>query len=201
MAAVSAMSAAERDKMLSQIDERLFSILPESTLEQAAITAVQKEYTALGIDLSAMQSRSIWSNGGMMLLIALIGAGAAVAVGYFGSVTAARLGRDLRGEIFHKVIHFGQQEMDGFSTASLITRSTNDIQQVQNVMVMLLRVVIYAPIIGVGRRAARAANQRLDGVDYLCGRACGRGRRDGAVHAGHARALNACRRRWTRSTA
>ena len=126
MAAVSAMSAAERDKMLSQIDERLFSILPESTLEQAAITAVQKEYTALGIDLSAMQSRSIWSNGGMMLLIALIGAGAAVAVGYFGSVTAARLGRDLRGEIFHKVIHFGQQEMDGFSTASLITRSTND---------------------------------------------------------------------------
>lgn len=150
MAAVSAMSAAERGKMLSQIDERLFSILPESTLEQAAITAVQKEYTALGIDLSAMQSRSIWSNGGMMLLIALIGAGAAVAVGYFGSVTAARLGRDLRGEIFHKVIHFGQQEMDGFSTASLITRSTNDIQQVQNVMVMLLRVVIYAPIIGVG---------------------------------------------------
>lgn len=149
-AAIAAMSAQERESMLAQVDEKLFSILPESTLEQAAIAAVQKEYTALGMNLSDMQSRSIWSNGVMMLLIAVIGAGAAVAVGYFGSVTAAKLGRDLRGEVFHKVIHFSQKEMDGFSTASLITRSTNDIQQVQNVMVMLLRVVIYAPIIGVG---------------------------------------------------
>lgn len=117
---------------------------------QAAIAAVREEYAALGMDLSAMQSRAIWKNGALMLLIALAGAGAAVAVGYFGSRASAGLGRDLRREVFARVLSFGQQEMDGFSTASLITRSTNDIQQVQNVMVMLLRMVIYAPIIGVG---------------------------------------------------
>ncbi|MDD3336870.1 MAG: ABC transporter ATP-binding protein [Eubacteriales bacterium] len=149
-AAIAAMSAEQRETMMAEVQERLFSVLPQSTLEQAAITSLQQEYVALGIDLSSVQSRSIWSNGGMMLLIALIGAGAAIAVGYFGSMTAARLGRDLRGKVFHKVLLFGQQEMDQFSTASLITRSTNDIQQVQMVMVMLLRMVIYAPIIGVG---------------------------------------------------
>ncbi|MEG1890654.1 MAG: ABC transporter ATP-binding protein [Clostridia bacterium] len=149
-AAAVAMSAEQRTQLMAVIDEKLFSLLPQSTLEQAAVAAVRQEYQALGIDISVIQSRAIWTNGGLMLLIALIGAGAAVAVGYLGSVTAAKLGRDLRGKVFHKVLGFSQQEMDGYSTASLITRSTNDIQQVQTVMVMLLRTVIYAPIIGVG---------------------------------------------------
>ncbi len=117
---------------------------------QIAIAAVTEEYQALGMDLRAIQNRSIWHNGGMMLLITLLSAAAAVGVGFLGSRTSAGFGRDLRKRVFGKVLSFGQQEMDEFSTASLITRSTNDIQQVQNVMVMLLRTIIYAPIMGVG---------------------------------------------------
>ena len=86
----------------------------------------------------------------ILLLIALAGAAAAAAVGYLGSRAAAGMGRDLREKVFARVLSFGQQEMDAFSTASLITRSTNDIQQVQNVTVLLLRIAIYAPILGVG---------------------------------------------------
>ena len=117
---------------------------------QAAIAAVGAEYRALGMDLDGMRSRAIWKYGGLMLLIALAGAGAAAAVGYLGSRAAAGMGRDLREKVFARVLSFGQQEMDAFSTASLITRSTNDIQQVQNVTVLLLRIAIYAPILGVG---------------------------------------------------
>ncbi|MCI5957229.1 MAG: ABC transporter ATP-binding protein/permease [Clostridiales bacterium] len=149
-AMVAAMDGEQRTALLKAVDERLLTVLPESTLNQAAIAAVKAEYEALGMDLRAMQQSAIWRIGAMMLLIALASAGAAVAVGYLGSRASAGLGRDLRQAVFHKVLGFGQQEMDGFSTASLITRSTNDIQQVQNVMVMLLRMVIYAPIIGVG---------------------------------------------------
>lgn len=118
--------------------------------EQIAIAAVIEEYKALGVDLRAVQNRSILLNGGMMLLIALLSAVAAVGVGFLGSRTSAGFGRDLRRRVFEQVLSFGQQEMDEFSTASLITRSTNDIQQVQNVMVMLLRTIIYAPIMGIG---------------------------------------------------
>lgn len=140
----------QMDAIIAKVEETLLSVLPESTLEQSANSAVRAEYAALGVDLNGLQSASIWRNGGIMLLIALLGAAAAVAVGYFGSVTAARLGCDLRGRVFRKVVNFSQTEMDRFSTASLITRSTNDIQQVQMVMVFLLRTVIYAPIIGIG---------------------------------------------------
>lgn len=117
---------------------------------QAAIAAVGAEYRALGMDMDGMRSRAIWKYGGLMLLIALAGAGAAAALGYLGSRAAAGMGRDLRQRVFERVLSFGQQEMDAFSTASLITRSTNDIQQVQNVTVLLLRIAIYAPILGVG---------------------------------------------------
>lgn len=117
---------------------------------QAAIAAAAAEYRALGMDMDGMRSRAIWKYGGLMLLIALAGAGAAAAVGYLGSRAAAGMGRDLRQRVFERVLGFGQQEMDAFSTASLITRSTNDIQQVQNVTVLLLRIAIYAPILGVG---------------------------------------------------
>ena len=116
---------------------------------QAAIAAAAAEYRALGMDMDGMRSRAIWKYGGLMLLIALAGAGAA-AVGDLGSRAAAGMGRDLREKVFARVLSFGQQEMDAFSTASLITRSTNDIQQVQNVTVLLLRIAIYAPILGVG---------------------------------------------------
>ena len=117
---------------------------------QAAIAAAAAEYRALGMDMDGMRSRAIWKYGGLMLLIALAGAAAAAAVGDLGSRAAAGMGRDLREKVFARVLSFGQQEMDAFSTASLITRSTNDIQQVQNVTVLLLRIAIYAPILGVG---------------------------------------------------
>ena len=117
---------------------------------QAAIAAAAAEYRALGMNMDGMRSRAIWKYGGLMLLIALAGAAAAAAVGYLGSRAAAGMGRDLREKVFARVLSFGQQEMDAFSTASLITRSTNDIQQVQNVTVLLLRIAIYAPILGVG---------------------------------------------------
>ena len=144
------MTDSQREAMLSQIGERLFAMLPEGMLAQAGNQAVRAEYEAMGMDLSRLQSRSIWQNGAAMLLIALLGTLAAVGAGYLGAKMSAKLGRDLRGKVFDKVLHFGQREMDSFSTASLITRSTNDIQQVQTVLVLLLRIVIYAPIIGIG---------------------------------------------------
>lgn len=147
---VSGMTPKQRDSVLKMVDEKMFAVLPESMFLQAGNQAVRLEYETLGIDLASVQRRSIWSNGGWMLLIALLGTAAAVAVSFFGSTIAAKLGRDLRSKVFHKVVNFGQKEMDTFSTASLITRSTNDIQQVQQVMVMMLRMVIYAPIIGIG---------------------------------------------------
>ena len=149
-ALLASLSASQRSAVLEAVDEALDAHLPQGTLRQAAISAVCGEYEALGMDLRAIQNAAIWQNGLKMLLIALLGTAAAVAVGFFGSLTAAGLGRDLRRKVFHQVIRFSQQEMDRFSTASLITRSTNDIQQVQNVTVMLLRMVIYAPIIGIG---------------------------------------------------
>ncbi len=147
---LAAMPKEQRDALLQRVDEKLLAALPQSMLTQAANSAVRSEYTALGMDLGQMQSRTIWTRGLTMLAVALLGTFASILVGYYGARTAAKLGRDLRRQVFHKVVHFGQQEMENFSTASLITRSTNDIQQVQTVMVFMLRMVIYAPIIGIG---------------------------------------------------
>ncbi len=144
------MSADQRDPILSEIYQSLEAYFPSTLLTQAAVTAVSAEYEAIGINLDDWQSAAIFSDGAMMLLIALLSALASITVGYFGSIVAASLGRDLRSKVFHRVIAFGQAEMDQYSTASLITRTTNDIQQIQTVMVMLLRMVIYAPIIGIG---------------------------------------------------
>ena len=128
----------------------LYGAQAGSGARQAAIAAAGAEYAALGMDLRGMQRRAIFKYGAMMFLIALAAAAAAAAGGYLGSRAAAGMGRDLRQRVYERVMGFGQKEMDGFSTASLITRSTNDIQQVQNVMVLLLRIAIYAPILGVG---------------------------------------------------
>lgn len=158
---LASMTQDQREALLNQIDEALITLLPESMISQVAIQSVRAEYQTLGIDLGAMQSRSIWTKGIWMLLVALAGTAASVLVGYFGSSVAAKLGRDLREKLFHKVVNLGQQEMESFSTASLITRCTNDIQQVQQVMVFLLRMVMYAPILGVGG-VIRALSTNLD---------------------------------------
>lgn len=127
-----------------------FKELPESMITQMAIPYIQNEYKAIGVDTSKLQSNFILYSGAMMVIIALISMAATVTVAYIGSKVAANLGRNLRGKVFKKVVSFSNTELDKFSTASLITRSTNDIQQIQMLMVMLLRVVFYAPILGLG---------------------------------------------------
>lgn len=114
-----------------------------------AVQLVRLEYRAQGVD-GQVQMRYLLTTGGEMLLVALLMAAAAISVGFLASRVSAAIGRDLRGQVFAKVIDFSHAETDRFSTASLITRTTNDIQQVQMVAVMLLRIVIYAPILGIG---------------------------------------------------
>ena len=127
-----------------------FAEMPESIMEQSTIPFVKKEYVAVGMDTAGLQTRYILIAGLQMLLIALASAAATILVGFLASRVAARLGRDLRGMVFRKVVSFSNAEFDRFSTASLITRSTNDIQQIQLMFVMLVRTVFYAPIMGVG---------------------------------------------------
>jgi len=143
------LPAAQRAQMSTSINER-FSALGESMINQMAVRAVSAEYTALGMDTGDLQMDFIMRSGGIMLLFSLLSISCTIAVGYLSARIAAGVGRDVRKRVFEKVTFFSNAEFDQFSTASLITRSTNDITQVQMVIVMMLRMVIYAPIIGVG---------------------------------------------------
>ncbi|MFR1435515.1 MAG: ABC transporter ATP-binding protein [Acutalibacteraceae bacterium] len=143
------MPEEQKAQMVSAVQEQL-AAMPESILEQSAIPFVKAEYVALGADANSLQTQYILKTGGIMLLIALLSAVAAITTGFLASRLAASLGRELRGRVFRKVVSFSNTEFDRYSTASLITRSTNDIQQIQMLLVMLLRVVFYAPIMGVG---------------------------------------------------
>lgn len=127
-----------------------FEALSDSMVTQLAVPYIQEEYRAIGVDISKLQNSFILYSGGIMVLIALVSMAATVGVAYIGAKVSADLGRNLRGRVFKKVVSFSNTELDKFSTASLITRSTNDIQQIQTLMVMLLRVVFYAPILGLG---------------------------------------------------
>lgn len=124
--------------------------LSDMLIKQMAIMFVKAEYEALGIDLDALQTQYLLVTGGKMLLMTILMMTAAIAVGFLAARTSAGIGMKLRNRVFNKVLSFSHAEMDKFSTASLITRSTNDIQQVQMVSVMLLRMVCYAPILGIG---------------------------------------------------
>ncbi|GAB6168032.1 ABC transporter ATP-binding protein [Clostridium carnis] len=124
--------------------------MPDNILVQSAISYVKAEYEAIGIDTSKLQSNYILKSGAIMLLIALLSMIATVTVAFLGAKVSANLGKNLRSKVFNKVVSFSNTEFDKFSTASLITRSTNDIQQIQMLMVMLLRIVFYAPILGIG---------------------------------------------------
>jgi ATP-binding cassette subfamily B multidrug efflux pump len=115
-----------------------------------AVELVKSEYTLLGYDLNAIQRNYLLITGAKMLAMTLLMVAAAIGVGFIGAKTAAAIGRDLREKLFTKVIGFSNADINKFSTASLITRSTNDVQQVQQVSVMMLRIVLYAPIIGIG---------------------------------------------------
>ena len=120
-----------------------------STLSSQAVQFVRLEYQAQGV-ADSVQMHYLLLTGGEMLLVSLLMAAAAISVGFLASRVSAAIGQDLRGQVFGKVMSFSNAETDRFSTASLITRTTNDIQQVQMTAVMLLRIVIYAPILGIG---------------------------------------------------
>lgn len=122
----------------------------DSIITQAGIAFVRSEYEAVGEDIDAIQMRYILTSGLRMLGMALITMFCAVAVVFLSSKVAASLGHDLRNSVYRKVITFSSREYHKFSTASLITRCTNDIQQVQMVMAMMFRIVLYAPILGIG---------------------------------------------------
>lgn len=124
--------------------------MSDSIITQKAILFIKAEYEAMGMDLNDVQMNYLLSTGAKMLGLTLLMMAAAILAGLLSSRTAAKIGMDLRGKVFTKVVSFSSNELNKFSIASLITRSTNDIQQVQMVEVMLLRMVLYAPIIGIG---------------------------------------------------
>ncbi|WP_286316471.1 ABC transporter ATP-binding protein [Romboutsia ilealis] len=140
---------AQIDEMTKEIDNKI-SDLDENMLTQSSIYAVKNEYEAIGINIEKLQNNYIFKSGAAMLGVALISLVATVTVGFLGARIAAGVGRSLRKDVFRKVVSFSNIEFDKFSTASLITRSTNDIQQIQNITVMLVRMVFYAPILGIG---------------------------------------------------
>lgn len=127
-----------------------FQDFPESIAVQSAVFSVKAEYQKIGINTDNIQTNYIFTAGAKMLAIALLNMALAISVGFFGARTAAKLARDLRNAVFEKVMKFGTTEFKLFGVSSLITRTTNDVQQVQMVMVFMLRTLFYAPIIGIG---------------------------------------------------
>ena len=127
-----------------------FEEMPESIVTQSAVLFVEEEYKAQGKDMDALQTQYILISGLKMLGLALLAMGAAIMVTFLSSQVAATLGKNLRNHVYRKVISFSGEELNHFSTASLITRSTNDVQQVQLLFTLLFRIVLYAPILGIG---------------------------------------------------
>ena len=143
------MPEQQRDEALKQFSEQMNN-MSESLREQAAIASVKEMYKELGVDTDKLQNNYILLSGIQMLGIALISMVSAVMIILLSSKVAAKLGKTLREKVFDKVLKFSNKELSEFSTASLITRSTNDIQQIQQLITILFRVVVYAPIIGIG---------------------------------------------------
>ncbi|MGN9152903.1 ABC transporter ATP-binding protein [Bariatricus sp. HCP3S3_E12] len=143
------LSEDQREEMVAQIAEKMDD-MPDSIVEQAATAYIKTVYEKLGMDTEQIQNSYILRTGARMIGLAFLGMLASVMVGLLASRVAARTGRDLRSRVFKKVVGFSNAEFDHFSTASLITRSTNDIQQIQMLVVMLLRMVMYAPIMAAG---------------------------------------------------
>lgn len=141
-----------REEILARGEEALsgMGVLTDSVLRSAAMQFLKTEYAVAGLNVNHMRTSYLLRTGGRMLLLTLGMIAAAVLCSYVGAKMSAAIGRDLRAQVFRKVLSFSSAEMDKFSTASLITRSTNDVTQIQAVCVMLVRIVLYAPIIGLG---------------------------------------------------
>ena len=143
------MPEEQKTTMLSEFTKQIEN-MESSIKEQAAVAEVKNLYSNLGIDTDKVQNNYILSQGLLMLGVALISMVSAISIMLLSARVAAKLGKTLREKVFKKVLKFSTGELNKFSTASLITRSTNDIQQIQMLIAILFRVVVYAPIIGVG---------------------------------------------------
>lgn len=143
------MEESQRDAAIESIEEQLV-VMPETMVEQSAAVYIAGAYEKLGVDLDRRETRYILVTGAKMLALAALGMLASILVGLLASRVGARIGQTLRKDVFRKVVGFSNGEFDKFSSASLITRSTNDIQQIQLLTVMILRMVMYAPIMAAG---------------------------------------------------
>ena len=143
------MGAEGRNALIGQMDQQMDS-MQDSIIAQAAAGYIKDAYTHIGIDTDQIETTYILHTGAKMLALAFLGMAASILVGLLASRVGAGVGRRLRENVFRKVVGFSNAEFDKFSTASLITRSTNDIQQIQMVTTMMLRMVLYAPIVGIG---------------------------------------------------
>jgi ATP-binding cassette subfamily B protein len=154
------LPALQRDELTGAMNDQ-FTTLGDSFVNQMAVVAVKAEYEALEVDIGNLQNRYMLRVGLLMLGITLLSAVATISVGYLSAKIAAGTGRDLRGDVFRKVESFSNFEFDKFPTASLITRNTNDVTQLQMVTMIMVRMVFYAPIMGVGG-IIRAVNKGSD---------------------------------------
>lgn len=143
------LPAEQRATMVEKIEEQM-SEMPDTILDQATVSFCRSAYKDLGMNMDQTQIHYLLKTGGQMAALALLGMAASIMVAFLASRVGASAGRDLRSGVFHKVVGFSNNEFNHFSTASLITRSTNDIQQIQMLIVMLLRMVLYAPILAIG---------------------------------------------------
>lgn len=164
--ALSLMNDTERSAMLKQIDKKIEDI-PDTIIDQAAVSYVKSEYERIGVDTDHIQTMYILKVGFIMLSIAFAAMAVGILIVFIGSRMAARLAKTLRHKVFTKVVGFSKNKIKTYGQSSLITRTTNDVQQVQMVVVFLLRVVFYAPIIGIGG-VMKAMNTNAD-MTYIIG--------------------------------
>lgn len=149
MDAIKVLPEEARESMLKEVKEQIDS-MSDTILKQGAIATVKNEYEAIGVSTTSISNKYIIKTGLQMLGVAMITMVSAISIMFLSSRVAARLGKTLREKVFRKVLSFSNQEFNEFSAASLITRSTNDIQQIQQLLSILFRVVVYAPIIAIG---------------------------------------------------
>ena len=155
--ALKMMDEQQHDEFINKMSEK-YSSDTVSLLEQTAIVYLKDEYTKIGLDVEGMQIGYIAITGLKMLGLALLSMALTIASVFLSSRVAAFFSRDLRSKVVNKVMTYSNTEFESFSTASLITRSTNDIQQIQMLIVMLLRIVFFAPIMGIGALAKVSGN-------------------------------------------
>lgn len=142
-------NSGQNSEIRAKMEESIQTVGSKTMMSMAISYAIECDEDA-GVDVDSIQKKYLWTQGGKMFLMALFMLAAAIGAGYISAVVGAGIGRDLREKIYKKVMGYSNTEMDKFSTASLITRSTNDVQQIQLVTSVLLRMLMYAPILGIG---------------------------------------------------